>query len=115
MALTDVPCDTILIIECNELDVHWMAPGDIQLNDISRNICKGTDGKGIVVGFADGCVWLLDESVPFQELKRFFIAAHVNRDREAILGPYRLLSTTTRRACNCLSKSEVEIGVGKAH
>jgi hypothetical protein len=61
---------------------------------IGRNISKGTDGRGIVAGFADGSAWLLDETVPLQELKRFFTAAHVIRDRDAILGSYRLLSTS---------------------
>ena len=92
--LSEVPGDTILIIEAAPDAIHWMAPGDIPLNPDDE---LEHSGKGIVVGFADGQIWYLRDSVPTRVLMRFAtVKPGELRDREALLGPYRVRVTRAR-------------------
>jgi hypothetical protein len=89
MRLSKVPPDTILLVESKPNAEHWMAPGDIELK--IEPVSLPHSGKGIVVGFADGEIWYLDDSVPVQELMRFATAEPIEtRDRQKSLGPFKI-------------------------
>lgn len=87
--LAQVPCDTILVVEAEGVASHWMEPRDIALSEVNQRLTLGTDGKGILVGFADGQIWFLDRTVPIGLLKTFFVTDPASRDREAQLAPFR--------------------------
>jgi len=90
-SLEDIDGDTILIVEVARSGVHWMEPGDLDINAIPPSITAGLDGKGLHVGFADGNVWYLDAGVPLEHLKSFFTVEGARRlDREEVLGPHRV-------------------------
>ena len=93
MQLENVPCDTILIIEAQGFSKHWMAPGDLRLYELNESLLDGTDGDGVMVGFADGEIWLISPEVPLTTLKKYFVATdHPPRDRNKELLPFRLSS-----------------------
>jgi hypothetical protein len=94
--LSEVPEDTVLLIEAKPQTEHWMAPGDLPVSALQAGVFKHA-GQGVLVGFADGEIWQLRDSVPIEELARF---ATVNpsepRNREAKLGPFKMHSTRAR-------------------
>lgn len=97
MVLKDVPCDTILIIEAQKFCKHWMAPGDLRWQELDASFLQGTDGDGVLVGFADGEIWMLSPEVPLEALKKFFIAQDPpRRDRRTELAPFRMWSGRAR-------------------
>lgn len=73
--LTELPNDIILIIEVRDLGVHWMQPGDLEMNDLARSShlpdatskLFGTARDCFVVGFADSEVWVLTNTLPIDE------------------------------------------------
>jgi hypothetical protein len=94
LRLSDVPRDTILLIEVKPSAAHWMAPGDTTLDADRLHVRK--DSEGVLVGFADGEIWYLRDSVPVKELMKFATASPSEaRDRNASLGPHRVLSRRT--------------------
>lgn len=106
--LKEVPCDTIIIIEAEAPSLHWMAPGDISPDDVDRvvNLDKHDD---IIVGFADGEIWSLSRSVPADILRQFMIVdGDRTRDREAMLGPYRLYSRSAGDRSKCKGRAEAD-------
>jgi len=97
MALADVPCDTILFVEAKNATTHWMAAGDLRLDQLDQALTGGTDGTGFVAVFADGEVWFLDRRVPIDVVKRFLLAIPSGpRNRKDELGGYRLYSVSNR-------------------
>ena len=90
--------DTILIVEVRNSGVNWMAPGDLEVQDIPHLLLKSRDAKGLgtvesgfCVGFADGEVWFLRADIPFASLRKFLMVEESKKyDREKVLGPYRL-------------------------
>jgi hypothetical protein len=96
MSLKDVPASTILAAECRESGIPWAAPGDFEIHTMPH-VINGADGKGISsrfpggfhVLFADGKVWFLSNSVPFETLSQFFtVEGAAKHDRERLLAPY---------------------------
>ncbi len=88
--LSEIPHDTILVVEIANSGTHWMAPGDLSIDDVPESLVEGLDGYGLQVLFADGTVWFLNADVPLVDLRRFFtIDGAKEYDREEVLGPYR--------------------------
>ncbi|MBT6157693.1 MAG: DUF1559 domain-containing protein [Planctomycetaceae bacterium] len=90
--------ETIIIVEVFNSQTHWMAPGNFDIRSIPNTINSaeeiGISSKhrgGAHIGFADGEVWFISETVPFDELKNFFTidGARMN-NRESLLGKYRI-------------------------
>lgn len=97
-ALKDVPPSTIIVVESRAAGIPWPAPGDFDFRTMPRRI-NAPDGKGISsrieggfhVIFADGQVWFLSDTLPFETLKKFFTTAEAAKhDREGILQPFAL-------------------------
>jgi hypothetical protein len=88
--------DAIVICEVRNSRVHWMQPGDLEIGKIPRTInpkselgIGGESSDCFLVGFADGAVWCLKASVPFESLEKFFTLADAAKyDREEELGKY---------------------------
>jgi hypothetical protein len=103
--IEDIASDAILLTEVVNSTVPWMAAGDVAPDRIPRTI-HPKDGLGIgsnrpnggfIVGFVDGEVWAIDESVPFEQLLRFLTVSGARKaDREMILGPYARLKREPR-------------------
>lgn len=95
-SLRHVDSDTILLVETRNSHVHWMQPGDLHIETIPSKI--GVDGRicgvfraGFHVAFADGEVWYLRHSVPFEDLRKFFTVREARAfRREEVLAPYRV-------------------------
>jgi hypothetical protein len=52
---------------------------------------SGNLSGGFFVGFADGRVWMIDDSIPFETLSPFLLVEGAKQaDREIVLGPYKL-------------------------
>jgi hypothetical protein len=91
LRLADLPHDTILLLTVAHSGVHWMEPGDIDIEDIERALKDNNDGLGILVLFADGEVWQFAKSVPPSELKRFSTIAGARlHDRDKSLAAFRV-------------------------
>jgi len=87
--LADLDRDTILLIEVANSGIHWMEPGDVDVEAVPESITQGVDGIGVLVVFADGAVWLVRPDVPLSELKKFFTIEGAKRyDRDQVLGAY---------------------------
>jgi hypothetical protein len=75
-----------------------MQPGDFDIRTMPQEINRHQDGcisgctaTGFHVIFADGAVWVLAHSTPFDELKKFFTIESAKRfDREEVLGPHQV-------------------------
>jgi hypothetical protein len=86
----EVPHDTIVLIEYAGLDSVFSQPGDVDVRQVTSAITQGGDGRGVHVGFADGSVWYLDKSVPFEHVNHFLtIEGARQHDRDELLGPFR--------------------------
>ncbi len=86
---SDLPDDTILLIEVSGTGVPWAAPGDLDVRNGSQSVTLGTHGNGFHVAFADGSVWCLRKDTPATTLEPFFrIEGARQLDREQQLGPY---------------------------
>lgn len=103
--LTDIPENTLLLVEVRNSGVHWMQPGDLNIRTMPHTV-NAADGRGISsrhpggfhVMFADFTTWFLSDKVPFDAIAKFFtIEGGKQNDREAILGPYVLWRTEERR------------------
>jgi hypothetical protein len=82
---------TILLVEIAHSGIHWMAPGDLSLDNIPESLVYGLDGDGFHVLFADGQIWFLSSDVPLEKVQKFFtIDGAKKHDREQTLGPYAL-------------------------
>jgi hypothetical protein len=97
-SLTEIPGNTILVVETRNSGIHWMQPGDFDIRTMPKTI-NAPDGRGISsrypggfhVLFADEIVWFLSDKVPFEALEKFFtIEGARKNDRQKILGPYVL-------------------------
>jgi hypothetical protein len=89
VAVAALPSDTVLLVETDRLHVHWMAPGDIDAEEIPPYFTAGPEGDGLYVGFADGSVWLLRPGTPMDVLRKFFtIEGARTFDRGQLLAPY---------------------------
>lgn len=85
-----VPDDTIILIEHPHTDTLVIQPGDLNIRDVTSKITEGVDGEGVFVGFADGQVWYLDRSIPFERLRKFFtVSGARNSERDELLLPFR--------------------------
>ena len=93
----DVPSDAILLIELADSGRHWMEPGDFDIADLDARIVKGRFGKGLIVCFSDGDVWILSPTTPVPDLAKFMtITGAEEYDRDSVLGPYCLAKTGSR-------------------
>ena len=86
----DLPGDLIVLVELRDSGVHWMAPGDLDVRDVTAKVTQGVDGSGLNVAFNDQDIWYLDESVPVDVLRGFCTVEGARRlDRDKLLMPYR--------------------------
>jgi hypothetical protein len=75
-----------------------MEPGDLDIGSMPKEISRrgqlwisGNIEGGFFVGFADGCVWFIRDTVPFDALSKFFTTHDAGRfDRENVLGQYAI-------------------------
>ncbi len=90
--------DAIILLEVGDSGLHWMEPGDLEIGSV-RSAIVGSRGEGIsgtfkdgfFVGFADGKVWFMQRSTPFDKLKLFFsIEGATKWSRESVLEEYRI-------------------------
>jgi hypothetical protein len=81
--------DLIVLVEVSNSKVHWGCPGDLDVENLPKDFLKGTDGKGLVVMFADGIAWYINCDVPLETLKHFLVATDLkNHSRDIELKPY---------------------------
>jgi prepilin-type processing-associated H-X9-DG protein len=95
-AIKDIPPSCILAVETRESGIPWPAPGDFDVRTMPKTI-NAPDGKGISsrnaggfhVLFADGHVWFLSNSVPFETLSKLFTVTDAKKHHRAeLLGPF---------------------------
>jgi hypothetical protein len=94
---SDLTAELILVMEVVNSGVHWMQPGDYDVQKLVacqgklRDCVKPLIRDRVHVLFADGEVWAISGDAPFERVKPFFTItgarAH-SRDRE--LGEFRL-------------------------
>ncbi len=83
---SELPPDLILVIEVPDTKIHWMQPGDIDIEAIDESILKGPDGGGIHVLFKDGAVVFIPRDTPLETLKRFLTVEGAKQyDRKMLL------------------------------
>lgn len=95
-SIAELPYDAILCVEARATNIHWMEPRDFDIRKLPNTI-NGAAGissryqAGFHVLFADGHVWFVSHSVPFESLAKFFSVDHAEKhDRQQVLGPYRI-------------------------
>lgn len=94
----DLPPDAILLLEHRNNTIHWMEPGDIEVENLQKGNWKtGIGGlqpnyaDGYLVAFADGAVWYIRKDVPREAISKFFTVKEARQnDRGDLLGPYVL-------------------------
>jgi type II secretory pathway pseudopilin PulG len=84
---SELPPDLILVIEVPDTDIHWMQPGDIDIDEIDESILKGPDGGGIHVLFKDGSVVFIPRDTRLETLKRFLTVEGAKQHDRKILLP----------------------------
>ncbi|MEQ8786650.1 MAG: hypothetical protein RIC55_10140 [Pirellulaceae bacterium] len=96
--LASLEPDQIVLVEVSQTDVHWMEPGDVDVEEVEE-LLKAKSGRriggnfpqGFHVAFADGEVWFLRADVPYQRLAKFLTKSSAKAHRrEAVLEPYML-------------------------
>jgi hypothetical protein len=88
--------DAILLIDCQNDSIHWMQPGDVQLDellaqewDFGIGAFEPNFPEGFLVAFADGAVWCIRRDVPREAISKFFTVESARLyDRDKILSPY---------------------------
>lgn len=92
--LRSFPRNLIVLIETPRSGLHWMQPGDFELENLVADEGRrpGSDsGKDFHVGFADGTVWRMKHSLPLQNLRPFLTVSTASAaNREKLLGEWRL-------------------------
>jgi hypothetical protein len=84
-SLQDLDDDTILAVEV-DLDVHWMAPGDLHIDQLPKSLMNGLDGLGVLVLFADGSVQYVQKGVGLQNLQKLMtVEGAKQHDRQTLL------------------------------
>ncbi len=95
-----IPPDTIIAIEVANSELHWMEPGDFQIETFRDDILakNGEFLTGHVPGrfhviFADFEVWALSTETPFENFEHFLTKSGASKnDRNDLLKPHRLAS-----------------------
>jgi hypothetical protein len=93
--------DTLLCVECRGTGVHWMEPGDLNIDDDRLDGGTVRDSKGsfrlgngcggIHLLFGDFTVWYLSDATPIEEIRKFMTMGGDRKfDRDAGLKAYRL-------------------------
>jgi hypothetical protein len=81
--------DLIVLVEVSNSRVHWGCPGDLDIENLPPNFLRGTDGKGLIVMFADWQIWYISCNVPLETLKHFLVTTDLkNHSRDIELKPY---------------------------
>ena len=94
VSLGDLPDSLILVARVERSDTHWMAPGDINVqqllaSDETKELLLGR--AGYVVLFVDG-PWVLSKKTPLEDICKFFtVTGAMTHDRQQLLGRYRVL------------------------
>jgi hypothetical protein len=96
--MDELGANTILLIEVEQAETHWMEPGDVTPEDIRTMLTEpvpkrhlGTHPPGFHVGFSDGQVLRLSHKIPYEVLEPFlFVDRAQERNREKELEPYAL-------------------------
>lgn len=91
------PVQLIMVMEVADSGVHWMEPGDYDVDALLAATGKLGDAvKGILpdrfyVMFANGEVWALSPETPMETVKPFFtIDGAREASRDQLLGAYRV-------------------------
>jgi hypothetical protein len=80
--------DTILAIEIAESGIHWAAPGDLDVDEITPTILEGFHGYGVQVLLASGTVTFVSADVPLEDFKKFLtIEGAKEYDWEQVVNP----------------------------
>lgn len=94
VSLGRLPASLILVLRIERSDTHWMAPGDLDVDqlvasDETKQLLLGK--AGYVVLFVDG-PWVLSKNTPMEDLCKFFtVTGAITYDRQQLLGRYRIL------------------------
>lgn len=87
----DLPPHLIILVEVAHSGTHWLAPGDLSIDDVQQTLTSGLDGDAFMVAFANANYWLLRRDAPISKVKKFMtIESAKVSDREKELGPYVL-------------------------
>ncbi len=101
--------DALICIECRDSGIHWMQPGDFDVDDeraLQGETVRDNSGKfrmgngngGIHVMFADLEVWYLSDATPIDAIRKFLRLTDAKRyDRENELKKYRIWESQTPR------------------
>jgi hypothetical protein len=93
VSLDELPNSLVLVVQVERSDTHWMAPGDLNVEELTpteqtRQLLLGKHGYGVL--FRDG-PWVLSAKTPIEDLCKFFTVTGAKEyDREQLLGPYRV-------------------------
>jgi hypothetical protein len=91
LRIHDMSPHTILLVEMAHSGIHWMAPGDLSVDDMCPSLVKGVDGDGFLVAFPNGEVWFLSADVPLENVKKFCTIEGAKKyNRDEVLGRYAL-------------------------
>jgi hypothetical protein len=91
--------DAILLLDAKNDTIHWMEPGDIQLetllagesDDPGFGNLTPNYSEGFLVAFVDGAVWWIKRDIPHKVLLPFLtVEGARSHDREKELTPYAL-------------------------
>ncbi len=90
--------DQLILVEGEIPGLHWMAPGDLEVDQIPTSAKTLDDlgirhlaSDGVYVAFADGDVWMISTQTPLAKLRLFMTAANASQhDRFKELGTYRV-------------------------
>ncbi len=94
VSLGDLPHSLVLVVRVERSDTHWMAPGDLDVeqlvaSDETKQLLLGR--AGYVVLFVDG-PWVLSKKTPLEDLCKFFTVTDAKtHNRQQLLGRYRVL------------------------
>lgn len=94
----DCPGDAILLVDHTNDSIHWMQPGDIEIDELMKPDWTNGIGRlapnypeGFLVGFVDGSVWCISKDVPRDVICKFLtVESASNHDRTKELGPYTI-------------------------
>jgi hypothetical protein len=113
--ISDLDGELILIMEVVNSGVHWMQPGDYDVQQLTacegtlRDCLKSTIRDRVHVLFADGEVWAISDRAPMSRVKPFLtITGAGSHSREKELGEFCLEKWTFHSIVK-QSKGENEI------
>jgi hypothetical protein len=90
----DAEKDAILLMESKNDVVHWMEPGDIDVESLKNGVTLNIEPNypdSFIIAFVDGAVWRVRREVPYSVISPFLtLEGAQSHDREDQLGSYAI-------------------------